>query len=183
MLNLNRFASWARLIPRERWESAIDDPDREGQFTAQEGTPYGMNREGGFVSSLEMPCTPPPWGVLVAFDLDSGEKRWQIPLGTIRDMAPVPLPIGYGTPNLGGPIVTGSGIVFIGAAMDDYLRAFDLETGDELWKGRLPAGGQATPMTYRLRVDGKQYVVIAAGGHGGLGTTLGDYVVAFALPD
>ena len=66
--------------------------------------------------------------------------------------------------------------------MDNYLRAFDVETGKELWKGRLPAGGQATPMTYRLREDGKQYVVIAAGGHGRLGTTLGDYVVAFALP-
>ncbi len=183
VLNLNRFASWVRLIPRERWESEINDPDRQGQFTEQGGTPYGLNREGGFVSSLDMPCTPPPWGVLVAFDLDSGEKRWQVPLGTIRDIAPLPLPIGYGTPNLGGPIVTASGIVFIGAAMDDYLRAFDLETGDELWKGRLPAGGQATPMTYRLRVDGKQYVVIAAGGHGGLDTTLGDYLVAFALPN
>ncbi|NIR43607.1 MAG: pyrroloquinoline quinone-dependent dehydrogenase [Gemmatimonadetes bacterium] len=183
VLNLNRFASWVRLIPRERWESEINDPDRQGQFTEQGGTPYGLNREGGFVSSLDMPCTPPPWGVLVAFDLDSGEKRWQVPLGTIRDIAPLPLPIGYGTPNLGGPIVTASGLVFIGAAMDDYLRAFDLETGEELWKGRLPAGGQATPMTYRLRVDGKQYVVIAAGGHGGLDTTLGDYLVAFALPN
>jgi quinoprotein glucose dehydrogenase len=93
------------------------------------------------------------------------------------------MPIQWGTPNLGGPIITGSGLVFIGAAMDDYLRAFDSETGEELWKGRLPAGGQATPMTYRIRPDGKQYVVIAAGGHGSLETTLGDYIVAFALPD
>lgn len=183
VLNLNRFASWVRLVPREDWESELADPDRQGDFTEQGGTPYGMNRDAGFVSSLGLPCTPPPWGLLVAFDLDSGETRWQVPLGTIRDLAPVPLPLGYGTPNLGGPIVTGSGIVFIGAAMDDYLRAFELATGEELWKGRLPAGGQATPMTYRLRGDGKQYVVIAAGGHGGLDTTLGDYLVAFALPD
>jgi quinoprotein glucose dehydrogenase len=83
---------------------------------------------------------------------------------------------------MGGPIITASGLVFIGAAMDYYLRAFDLETGEELWKGRLPTGGQATPMTYRLREDGRQYVVIAAGGHGRMGVTLGDSVVAFALP-
>ena len=82
---------------------------------------------------------------------------------------------------MGGPIATASGLVFIGAAMDDYLRAFDTDTGAELWKGRLPAGGQATPMTYRLRADGRQFVVIAAGGHNRMGTRLGDHVVAFAL--
>jgi hypothetical protein len=79
--------------------------------------------------------------------------------------------------------VTGGGLVFIGAAMDNYLRAFDLETGKELWKGRLPAGGQATPMSYRLGEDGRQFVVIAAGGHGRMGTDIGDSVVAFALPE
>jgi len=79
-------------------------------------------------------------------------------------------------------MVTAGGLVFIGAAMDNYLRAFDEESGKELWKGRLPAGGQATPMTYRLHPDGRQYVVIAAGGHGRLGTKLGDALVAFALP-
>jgi hypothetical protein len=109
--------------------------------------------------------------------------KWQVPLGTVRDLAPVPVPIRWGTPNLGGPIVTGGGLVFIAAAMDNYLRAFDLETGKELWKGRLPAGAQATPMTYRLGEDGRQFVVIAAGGHGRLGTDIGDSVVAFALPE
>ncbi len=183
VVNLNRFASWVRLIPRAQFDSARRVPDAEGQFTAQRGTPYGMNREGGFAGPLDVPCTPPPWGKLVAVDLNSGEVVWDVALGTIRDIAPLPLPIGWGTPNLGGPMITGGGLVFIGAAMDDYLRAFDWETGEELWKGRLPAGGQATPMTYRLRADGKQYVVIAAGGHGGLGTKLGDHVVAFALPD
>ena len=83
-------------------------------------------------------------------------------------------------PNLGGPITTAGDLIFIAAATDDYLRAFDIETGRELWKRRLPAGGQATPMSYE--VNGRQYVVIAAGGHGGLGTTRGDYVVAFSLP-
>jgi quinoprotein glucose dehydrogenase len=83
---------------------------------------------------------------------------------------------------MGGPLVTASGLVFIGAAMDGYLRAVDVETGEELWKTQLPAGGQATPMTYRLRADGRQFVAIAAGGHGALGVPLGDSLVAFALP-
>lgn len=183
VVNLNRFASRVRLIPRAEYDAERRAADADGSFTAQEGTPYGMNRDAGLVGPLGVPCTPPPWGKLVALDIDAGEVRWDVPLGTPRDQAPVPLPIGWGTPNLGGPIVTASGLVFIGAAMDDYLRAFDVETGEELWKGRLPAGGQATPMTYRLHAEGKQYVVIAAGGHGGLETTLGDYLVAFALRD
>jgi quinoprotein glucose dehydrogenase len=134
------------------------------------------------LSPLGVPCNPPPWGQLHAIDLSTGTIRWQVTLGTTRDLAPVPIPIGWGTPNMGGPIITASGLVFIGAAMDDYLRAFDLESGAELWKGRLPAGGQATPMTYRLGEDRRQYVVIAAGGHGKMGTRLGDALVAFALP-
>jgi quinoprotein glucose dehydrogenase len=83
---------------------------------------------------------------------------------------------------MGGPLVTASGLVFIGAAMDGYFRAFDVETGAELWRDALPAGGQANPLTYRVRPDGRQYVVIAAGGHGSLGTEKGDFVVAYALP-
>ena len=183
VVNLSRFASWVRLIPRDEFDAARRAADAEGDFTSQRGTPYGMNRDGGLMGPLGVPCTPPPWGKLVAIDLDSGDVRWDVALGTIRDIAPIPLSVEWGTPNLGGPILTASGLVFIGAAMDDYLRAFDSETGEELWKGRLPAGGQATPMTYRLRRDGKQFVVIAAGGHAGLDTTLGDYLVAFALPD
>jgi quinoprotein glucose dehydrogenase len=112
----------------------------------------------------------------------TGKVLWDVPLGTTRDMAPGSQFVmhGTGTPNFGGPIVTGSGLVFIGAAMDNYLRAFDATTGKELWRGRLPAGGQATPMTYVWK--GRQYVVIAAGGHGKSGTKRGDRVVAFALP-
>jgi quinoprotein glucose dehydrogenase len=88
----------------------------------------------------------------------------------------------FGMPNMGGPIATAGDLVFVGAAMDSYLRAFDIETGRELWKYKLPAGGQATPMTYRAGPDQRQYVVISAGGHGPLGTPPGDYVMAFALP-
>src|SRR5262249_16623402 len=132
---------------------------------------------------LGIPCSAPPWGTLAAIDLATGAVRWEVPLGTLRDFLWIPLPLRWGTPNMGGPIATASGLVFIAAAMDNYLRAFNMETGEELWKGLLPAGGQATPMTYRLRENGKQYVVIAAGGYGRMGTKLGDYVVAFALPD
>jgi quinoprotein glucose dehydrogenase len=126
-----------------------------------------------------LPCNRPPWGSLVAIDLATGEQRWQVPLGQVPELAKVPGSEQWGSPNMGGSMVTAGGLVFIGAAMDDYLRAFDVETGKELWKGALPAGGQATPMTYM--VNGKQYVLIAAGGHGNLGTTFGDYVVAFGL--
>jgi quinoprotein glucose dehydrogenase len=113
--------------------------------------------------------------------MKDGTIRWRVPFGTIEDAAPAIVPdLALGVPGMGGPIVTAGGLVFIGAAMDDYLRAFDVDTGTELWRGRLPAGGQATPMTYAY--DGVQYVVIAAGGHPGLGSTPGDYVVAFRLP-
>ncbi len=104
--------------------------------------------------------------------------------GTIQDVAPALMPnIEIGMPGFGGPIITAGGLIFIGSVMDNYLRAFDIENGAILWEGRLPAGGQATPMTFLDDKTGKQIVVIAAGGHPNMGTTLGDYVVAFALPD
>ena len=167
----------------------MDRERAEGQrllreFAPQAGTPYGLMREP-ILSPWFLPCTPPPWGTLSAVSLESGEILWQVPLGTtLPDLIPIPLPIpvGLGLPNLGGPIATAGGLVFIGAAMDGYLRAFDSETGEELWRDRLPAGGNATPMTYRLSEEGRQYVVIAAGGHGKLGTRRGDWVVAYALP-
>jgi len=135
------------------------------------------------LSPFGVPCNPPPWGQLHAVDMHSGKILWSVPLGTTADYAPFSQYVlgNSGMLNLGGPISTDSGLVFIGATMDDYLRAFDARTGAELWKGRLPAGGQATPMTYMWK--GKQYVVIAAGGHDKAGTKRGDQVIAFALPD
>lgn len=166
------------LIPRDGLEAArAASPGVE--ISSMLGTPFGMRREV-LLSPLGIPCNPPPWGSLAAIDLATGDVRWEAVLGTTRDLSPVPIAMRWGTPNQGGPVVTAGGLVFIGAAMDDELRAFDARTGQELWKGRLPAGGQATPMTYR--VNGRQYVVIAAGGHGRMGTTLGDSIVAFALP-
>lgn len=166
--NLMRLPFWVRLERREPGDSSGN----------QIGTPYRMSR-AMLASPKGLPCNRPPWGTLVAIDLATGEQRWQVPLGTIPKLAQVPGAAEWGSPNMGGSITTASGLVFIGAAMDDVLRAFDLETGAVLWSAALPAGGQATPMTYAI--DGDQYVVIAAGGHGNLGTTFGDYVVAFRL--
>jgi hypothetical protein len=180
---MSRLPSLTGLIPRETLKAGKADVPDGAEISEMQGTPYGLYRVPALISPLELPCNKPPWGTLLAVDTDSGEVKWEVPLGTVRDLAPVPLPIKWGTPNLGGPIVTQNGLVFIGAAMDNYLRAFDLETGKELWKGRLPAGGQATPMTYRLGENGRQFVVIAAGGHGRMGTDIGDSVVAFALPE
>ncbi|HEY7517749.1 MAG TPA: pyrroloquinoline quinone-dependent dehydrogenase [Methylomirabilota bacterium] len=178
---VNRIASVVQLIPRERYERA--EPGWE--YAPMRGTPYVIRRRI-LLSPLGLPCTPPPFGALVAISLVTGQKVWEVPLGTTRDLFAskiwIPVAFRWGTPNLGGPVVTGGGLVFIGAAMDNYLRAFDVENGHELWRGRLPAGAQATPMTYRVAGDPRQFVVVSAGGHGRLGTTRGDAVVAFALP-
>jgi quinoprotein glucose dehydrogenase len=143
-----------------------------GEFARQTGTPYAMYREF-LVSPEGTPCNTPPWGALVAFDLTTGKLRWESPIGEMKPGAKT------GTPNLGGPMSTAAGLVFTAAAMDTYLRAFDAETGAEVWKAELPASAQATPMTYEA--DGKQYVAICAGGHGKLGTKMGDAVVAFRV--
>jgi len=167
-----------RLIPRADFER-VRAEHPEVETAPQHGTPYGLWREA-FLSPIGLPCSKPPWGSLAAVDLSSGEILWQRPLGTVTDLVPlIAFHWELGTPNLGGPLVTASGLIFIGAAMDDYLRAIDLSTGEELWRGRLPAGGQATPMTYEA--EGRQFVVIAAGGHEGSGTRQGDALVAFAL--
>ena len=174
--------TWIRLTPREVARKLIEQGewDWEG-YTDMEGTPYVMQR-GMLFSPLGVPCTPPPWGKLVGVDLAKGSIAWSVPLGTIEDLAPAPVPnLRLGVPLMGGAISTAAGLVFVAAAADDYLRAFDIKTGEELWRGRLPAGGQATPMTYAI--NGRQYVVIAAGGYGALGTTRGDFVVAFALAE
>lgn len=176
--NTNRIASYARLMPRE--EAKQLQASGVTLYHPSEGTPYAVDTNP-FLSPLGVPCVAPPWGVLTAIDLREKKVLWERPLGTIRDLAPVPIPWELGVPNTGGALVTAGGVVFIGAAADDYLRAFKLDSGEELWKVRLPAGGQATPMTYTL-ADGRQVVVIAAGGHAHLGSTLGDYVVAYALP-
>ena len=151
-------------------------------FAHQAGAPYGVRHEP-LLSPWGLPCTPPPWGSLVSVDLRRNRIVWQVPLGSTEGVGPWFAPTrDFGMPNMGGPIGTAGDLVFIGAALDSYFRAFDIETGRELWKYRLPAGGQATPMTYRAGRNQRQFVVIAAGGHGMLNTPRGDSVIAFALP-
>jgi quinoprotein glucose dehydrogenase len=168
------------LIPAAKVEAAkAAEPDIE--ISPNSGAPFGMRREV-LRSKLGMPCNPPPWGMLHAIDMRTGKILWEVPLGTTQDLAPGSqfLLRGVGAPNFGGPMTTASGLVFIGASLDNYLRAFDGASGKELWRGRLPAGGQATPMTYVWK--GRQYVLIAAGGHAKSGTKRGDQLIAFALP-
>jgi quinoprotein glucose dehydrogenase len=180
---VNHLAMVTTLIPPQDvvpQRTSGDYPRSE--FAYQQGAPYAMRREP-LLSPWGLPCTAPPWGSLVNVDLKENRIVWQVPLGSTENLVPWFMPVrNFGTPNLGGPIVTAGDLVFIGAAMDRYIRAFDLETGRELWKHPLPAGGQATPMTYRAGKGERQYVVIAAGGHGPLGVPRGDTVVAFALP-
>ena len=172
IVNAMNVAHAVRLIPRADYAAArTAAPDAEIGLGL--GTPYAAERT--FLASIfGAPCNRPPWGTLAAVDLRAGTIRWQVPLGSMA------LGLVEGLPNLGGPIVTASGLVFIAAAIDDKLRAFDVHTGRELWQAPLPAGGQATPMTYVA--GGRQFVVIAAGGNARARTTFGDAVVAFALP-
>jgi len=172
------------LFPRDDWNAIRESGDYDNfEFAPMGGTPYSMRR-AMLGSPLEVPCIAPPWGTLTAIDMREGTINWQRSVGSIQDVAPALVPnLELGMAGLGGPIVTAGGVIFMAAVMDDYLRAFDLQDGTTLWEARLPAGGQATPMTYVLEDRGKQYVVIAAGGHARIGTTAGDYLIAYALPD
>jgi quinoprotein glucose dehydrogenase len=171
------------LTPAELERQAHSDAFPHSEFARQAGTPYAMRREP-LLSPWDLPCTAPPWGTLVSVDLRHGRILWQVPLGSTEGLTPWFVPSrNFGMPHMGGPIATDGQLVFVAAAMDSYLRAFDIESGRELWKYKLPAGGQATPMTYRAGPKQRQYLVISAGGHGALGTPRGDYVMAFALPE
>lgn len=144
------------------------------------GAPFASRMEP-FVSPLGIPCQQPPWGSVAGVDLNAGRIVWRHRNGTVRDLSPLPLPFKMGVPSLGGPIVTAGGVAFLSGTLDDYVRGYELASGRELWRARLPAGGQATPMTY-LGEDGRQYLLVAAGGHGSTGTKPGDALIAYALP-
>jgi quinoprotein glucose dehydrogenase len=182
----NRIAAVITLIPRATFEATRGQAtvgERIGtEYAMMHGTPFVLKREL-FLGPSNAPCTPPPFGSLVAVSLRTREILWSVPLGTSEGLDKIGIrvpPDIPGTINLGGPITTGGGLVFIGATLDRYLRAFDVKNGRELWRAPLPAGGKATPMTY-LGADGRQYVVVAAGGDG-KAWGWSDEVIAFALP-
>ena len=179
-VNQSRVPMVVTMIPREEYD-ALESKEATypNELYPMEGAPYALRR-GPLLSPLGAPCNSPPWGTLTAVDLERGEVVWESSLGTTRDQAPFPLWLELGSPNLGGPIVTASGLVFIGATTDKFLRAFDAATGEEIWRQRLPFTANATPLTYRLRPDGRQFVVVAAGGHGW--SEPGDALIAFKLP-
>jgi quinoprotein glucose dehydrogenase len=182
IVNTNNLPAKARVIPRDKFDEEADaNSDGGGDYTNQYGAPYGMFRTFIFAKAHRLPCIAPPWGTLAAVDMNAGTIRWQVPLGSLApDKAVVPA----GAPSLGGPIVTAGGLVFIaGTLIDTAFRAFDVETGVEVWKAQLPTSGAATPMTYQLRSGGRQFLVIAAGGHSKVTEEKqDDAVVAYTLP-
>lgn len=181
VVNTNNLAAKMGVIPRDKyWQEVVRNAE-DADYTEQAGAPYGLFRTFLFSKAHHLPCTPPPWGTLTAVDMANGTIRWQVPLGSFSPGNPA---VPVGAPSLGGPIVTAGGLVFIaGTMIDPSFRAFDLETGTELWKFQLPTSGGATPMTYQLRKSGKQFVVIAAGAHQGVAEEpRGDSIVAFTLP-
>jgi quinoprotein glucose dehydrogenase len=174
----NSLAMVVRLIPRDS-VTAVRQRSHGEEISNQRGTPYGMMRTALWPTGV-LPCTPPPWGSLTAIDLATDKVKWRVPLGKTPGLTDTPEGAAWGAIGLGGAVVTAGGVVFIASTLDGHLRAFDEQTGKVLWGMPLPAGGQALPMTYI--VNGRQYVVIAAGGHDVLHTQLGDYVMAYALP-
>ncbi|MFT4133203.1 MAG: glucose/quinate/shikimate family membrane-bound PQQ-dependent dehydrogenase [Labrys sp. (in: a-proteobacteria)] len=173
----------SKLIPRGPNNPATPNASlpsgTEQGVQPQFGVPFGVTINP-LLSPVGFPCKQPSWGFIAGIDLKTNKIIWMHRNGTIRDVSPIPLPLKIGMPGLGGPIVTGGGVAFMTYTMDNYIRAYDVTTGNQLWEDRLPAGGQSTPMSYEI--GGKQYVVTMAGGHGSFGTTMGDYLVAYSLP-
>jgi quinoprotein glucose dehydrogenase len=194
VVNYNNIPNHNRLVPRERVNrlgvTSIDRSigtreDAPNDLDPQVGAPYGIDVNAGWrVAFTGMPCTEPPYGGIRAIELATGRTLWDRPLGTARRNGPfgIPshLPFTIGTPNNGGPLVTAGGLIFIAAATDNLIRAIDIATGEVLWQDVLPAGGQATPMTYEE--GGSQYLVLMAGGHHFMETSIGDHLIAWALP-
>jgi quinoprotein glucose dehydrogenase len=175
---VNRLPAIVRLIPTARFDELRKaHPERE--TTEQSGTPYAMSRHF-FLSPTGRPCIAPPWGELVAVNVDTGSIAWRAVLGDMRERMKITLPAPTGAPNLGGPIVTGTGLAFIGATLDGFFRAFDTRDGREVWKTRLPTSARATPLLYTTE-SGRQMIVIAAGGHDSPLSRLDTKLVAFSL--
>lgn len=191
IVNSSHVLNYDRLIPRALANAMGLKPVAKPSFenvagpVAQQGTPYAVS-VAPFLSPLVAPCTQPPYGMISAVDLNTRKLLWQKPFGTARDSGPLMfgtgLPIPMGTPNIGGAVVTAAGIAFIGATQEHALHAYDIHTGQQLWSARLPAGGNATPISYWSDKSGRQFVAIAVGGHGGILSGYSNKLIAYALP-
>ena len=170
----------SKLIPKETLGDVETNKGEQG-VNSNDGADYAVEM-GPFLSPLGVPCQQPPWGTIAAADLATGDIAYQRKNGTVQDLSPIPIKLELGVPGIGGPIITKGGVAFLSAATENNFRAYDLKNGDVLWNVRIPAGGQATPMTY-LNSKGEQMVVLVAGGHGSVGTTIGDYILAYKLGD
>jgi quinoprotein glucose dehydrogenase len=191
IVNSSHVINYNRLLPRALADAMGLKPVAKPSFenvagpVAQAGAPFAASISP-FLSPLVAPCTQPPYGLISAVDLNTRKLLWQKPFGTARDSGPLllstGLPIPMGVPNIGGAVITASGLAFIGATQEHMIRAYDIRTGKELWKGRLPAGGNASPINYWSAKSGRQFVVIAAGGHAGILSGYSDQLIAYALP-
>jgi quinoprotein glucose dehydrogenase len=191
IVNNNQVGNYNRLIPRAEADRLGIKPMTAAHMTdvggpvAQRGVPYAAHITP-FLSPLAIPCQQPPYGMINAVDLRTGKMVWSRRFGTSRDSGPMALPtflpIPMGVPNIGGSLVTASGLAFIGATQEHAFRAYDVTSGRELWKARLPAGGNANPSTYWSAKSGRQFVIIAAGGHGAMLSGSSDALIAYALP-
>ena len=161
LVNMSNMAHEVTLVEKTS-EEINSKTMHDSTLAAQMGVPYALKRDL-LLSPLGLPCNKPPWGVLAAVNLDSGEIVWRKPLGSIEELAPAGVDLDVGTPNLGGPVITAGNLTFIAATMDSYIRAFETASGQEVWQAKLPAAGQATPMTYEWQ--GVQFVAIYAGGN------------------
>ncbi|MBN9006621.1 MAG: membrane-bound PQQ-dependent dehydrogenase, glucose/quinate/shikimate family [Rhizobiales bacterium] len=169
------------LVPRRDDRSRLVTGEADPPFNENFGSRYAV-KIAPFVSLLHIPCQAPPWGFVAGASLQAGKIVYRHVNGTVRDLSRVPLPLKLGVPGIGGPIITRGGLAFLSGTLDNFVRAYDVTTGKQLWESRLPAGGQATPMTYWSNESQRQFVVVVAGGHGSLGTKAGDSIIAYALP-
>ncbi|PZP02557.1 MAG: membrane-bound PQQ-dependent dehydrogenase, glucose/quinate/shikimate family [Pseudomonas protegens] len=177
----NYMAFVSKLVPRAEVAAGSKRESETSGVQPNTGAPYAVIMHP-FMSPLGVPCQAPAWGYVAGIDLTTNKVVWKHKNGTSRDSSPVPIGLPMGVPSMGGSMVTGGGVGFLSGTLDQYIRAYDVKNGKELWKSRLPAGGQATPMSYTGK-DGKQYVLVVVGGHGSLGTKMGDYIIAYKLAE
>ncbi|WP_041119714.1 glucose/quinate/shikimate family membrane-bound PQQ-dependent dehydrogenase [Pseudomonas protegens] len=177
----NYMAFVSKLVPRAEVAAGSKRESETSGVQPNTGAPYAVIMHP-FMSPLGVPCQAPAWGYVAGIDLTTSKVVWKHKNGTSRDSSPIPIGLPMGVPSMGGSMVTGGGVGFLSGTLDQYIRAYDVKNGKELWKSRLPAGGQATPMSYTGK-DGKQYVLVVVGGHGSLGTKMGDYIIAYKLSE